>query len=240
MQCKTRIATLALLVIVVSACATSTPAPSQSVKATRSRSSSANRYAMSAKTFFSQKAAQQTIDAFNLDPALLGAAIFHETNIRRSKAGKNRLGYDLRLEKAARMHAQSMANGRYLSHTNPHQKSLRTPKDRAQRAGYDPRYISENVATHFDIQYKNGTAFYRLPKGAKGRFSYQPKGKPIPSHTYRTFARSLLNQWMNSTGHRHNILSELPVQMGAGCAAAAADDEMNTLYCVQMFGMGLR
>ena len=97
-------------------------------------------------------------------------------------------------------------------------------------------YISENIATHFNLRYKAGTAFYRLPEQKGGGFSYTPNGPPIAHHTYRSFAVSLLDQWMASKGHRGNILSKHPSLFGAGCVIHLSSSGMDKLYCVQLFG----
>jgi uncharacterized protein YkwD len=43
-------------------------------------------------------------------------------------------------------------------------------------------------------------------------------------------AQSVFDGWMNSSGHRANILGANYIHMGAACAAS------NTNYCTQMFG----
>jgi uncharacterized protein YkwD len=59
-------------------------------------------------------------------------------------------------------------------------------------------------------------------------------GEPMPPHTYSSFAQALLDDWMNSPGHRENILSDEAPYLGAACAYQD-DDEMPLYYCVQLF-----
>jgi len=52
------------------------------------------------------------------------------------------------------------------------------------------------------------------PSQNGGYFSYKYKGEPIKNHTYLSLAEAALIQWMNSKGHRANILRGFAYQ---GC-----------------------
>jgi len=182
------------------------------------------------------KGAGKRLYARRMDQKLLSAAIFQETNVRRQQTGRSVLRHDARLDRAALLHAERMVKYRFFDHINPRQANLRTPKERVLSAGFNPRYVSENIATHFDIRYKEGTPVYKVPKQKGGGYSYTPEGPPIAHHTYRSFAVSLLDQWMASKGHRRNILSKYPTRFGAGCAVQPESSGMDKLYCVQLFG----
>lgn len=189
---------------------------------------------MPAGKFFTLEKIERPIDPTALDHTLLAAAIFHETNRRRQQSDRQSLDYHAKLDKAARMHAVSMAQGDYFSHTNPSDPERRTALDRVKLVGFTPRFLSENIATHFGIRYEEGRRIYPVPSGTG--FSYQPGGSPIPRHTYRSFVTSLLDQWMNSAGHRKNILSAQPRLFGAGCSPSKEKNGMTKFYCVQLFG----
>jgi uncharacterized protein YkwD len=188
----------------------------------------------SAEAFFAQEITGRPIDPQKVDQVLLAAALFHETNRVRQKNGRPPLGRDARLEAAARMHADDMARQGFLSHENPYRADRRTPRDRALRAGFHFRFLAENVATQFSIQYQSGRTVYRVPTGTG--FSYQPDGPPLPRHTYRTFAATVLDQWMHSSGHRENILSSEPQRFGSDCRLRKEKDGLDQFYCVQLFG----
>jgi uncharacterized protein YkwD len=187
-----------------------------------------------AEAFFAQESTGRPIDPQKVDQALLAAALFHETNRLRQKHGRPPLGRDARLDAAARMQATSMARKNYLDHINPHDPERRTPKDRAQMAGFEFRFLAENVATQFAIQYQSGRTVYRVPAGTG--FSYRSDGPPIPRHTYRTFAAVVLAQWMDSPGHRRNILSDEPERFGSDCRLRQGQSGLDQFYCVQLFG----
>ncbi len=195
---------------------------------------SASLFNMPAETFFALESVGLPIDARRVDHTVLAAALFHETNLRRRQYGKHRLRHDPRLNAAARMHAASMVRHNYLSHVDPYRPERRRPQDRALLAGFEFGYLAENIATHFDIHYEAGREVYPVPEGSG--LSYQAEGPPLPRHTYRSFAASLLAQWMNSPEHRHNILADQPEFLGADCRPQQEAASVHTFYCVQLFG----
>ncbi|MFZ1983023.1 MAG: CAP domain-containing protein, partial [Desulfatitalea sp.] len=160
-----------LLLGMLAACA-----PKPGTQASSGRS--ATLFDSQAEAFFALECTGRPIDAPKVDHDLLAAALFHETNMRRMKNGLPPLRHDSRLDAAAKMHAGDMARHNYLSHTNPHRPQRRTPQDRALLAGFRFRFLAENVATQFTIQYQSGRTVYRVPAGTG--FSYRPDGPPIP------------------------------------------------------------
>ncbi|RJQ65532.1 MAG: CAP domain-containing protein [Desulfobacteraceae bacterium] len=196
--------------------------------------SAAGLFGMPAEKFFELGKAGRPIDPQKLDYTLMAAALFHETNQRRRQAGKPALRHDPRLDEAARTHGRNMAEKKFVSHTNPHSPESRTPLDRVARAGFTPSYIAENVATYFNLRCEEGRMLYSVHEGTA--FSYEPDSTPIPEHSYRSFAESLVTRWMNSPEHRKNILADPPNAYGSGCAARPERKGLYRLYCVQLFG----
>ncbi len=87
----------------------------------------------------------------------------------------------------------------------------------------------------FGIQYEPGKILFKTKKNDHTEYSYQPGGKPLENHTYRSFAESLVDTWMKSPGHRKNILSEEPEFLGTGCSIGEGDKGLVKFYCVQLF-----
>ena len=191
-------------------------------------------YAMTAAAFFAADAAQAPLDPGQIDHRLMSAAIFHESNRVRGEHGLAALTYSPQLEAASRMHAIDMAEANFFAHENPNDASKREPADRVKLSGYDPRYVAENLATAFDLQYEPGREFYVVPGG----ISYDPNGRPLPPHTYASFARHVVERWMNSPGHRANLLAVEPTELGAAAVLQPRkkDDVLATFNCVQVFG----
>jgi uncharacterized protein YkwD len=93
--------------------------------------------------------------------------------------------------------------------------SRRDPSARGKLAGISNPSLAENIAEGFGLNYRPGAPIY--PKNIeKGEFSYSSNGPLLENHTYISLAESLLVQWMNSPGHRSNILSKSALQMGCG------------------------
>lgn len=155
------------------------------------------------------------IDFNSIDYSLLNAAVFFRTNEIRQQNGLGALEYNIALEKAAVIHSDDMVQYNFFSHTNTKNVSRKMPDDRAKLAGITNPYIAENIANNFAIQYKAGSKV-QIVDGGAGVFKYPNEDKPILAHTYLSFAVSVVDQWMNSDGHKANILSKDALELGVG------------------------
>ena len=158
---------------------------------------------------------QETIDPTRLDKNRLNAACYHETNARRVSQGLKALPYHEALESAAQIYAEVMVRDNFFAHHHPTNASLRAPEDRGRAAGILNPKLAENIAITIGLRYRSGETVY--PRG-QGRFSRTPDGPIIPMHTYASFAREVLDQWMASPGHRKNILAREAVALGCGAS----------------------
>jgi uncharacterized protein YkwD len=136
------------------------------------------------------------------------------TNEERLKRQLPALAHHPALELAAQLHSRAMVEGRFFSHQNGRDAARRQPADRAKLAGIANPRIAENIATSFAMRYQAGRSVY--PRGGRGRFSYTPDGELIEAHSYLSLAEAVVTQWMQSPGHRANILSEKGLQLGCG------------------------
>lgn len=157
----------------------------------------------------------ERIDFNDIDIRLAHAAIFFMTNKIRVEHGLQPLAYLEELECAAWNHAKHMVEGNFFSHTDNHNSGWREVGDRYRQCGIVNPNGAENIATEFGLEYQAGTPLYVLDKH-NGVFSYTPNGEPLPARTYLSLAEVLLESWMNSPGHRKNILSENGLQLGCG------------------------
>jgi uncharacterized protein YkwD len=109
--------------------------------------------------------------------------------------------------------------------------------NRLSLAGISAGYRGENIALSFGIEYISGKSVY-TPDQNGGYFSYTYKGMPIENHTYLGFASVLLEQWMDSPGHRRNILDSHFTYLGAGASHYQNSQFFNMDYfkCTQNFG----
>lgn len=131
---------------------------------------------------------------FSFDVSPEEVTIFEQTNVQRVKNGKPPLTMNAQLKKAARLHAQNMADRKRMSHDLPI-AGMRTLSDRVRYSGYTGwRSIGENIA-----------------------YNYSPD--------------NVVQGWMNSPGHRANILGGFS-EIGVG----VAHDEHGEPYYCQTFG----
>ncbi|MBN2441580.1 MAG: CAP domain-containing protein [Spirochaetales bacterium] len=168
------------------------------------------------KTFAELPEANKRIDFKEIDYPLLHAAIFYETNRQRVLNNRKVFLHSPALEKAAKAHSDDMVTYKFFSHTSP-VKGKKTMTQRLALVGIVKGYKGENIADTFGIEYKAGKSVYS-PDQNGGYFSYSFKGKPIENHTYLGFAKDVLVQWMNSPGHRKNILDQRFTYLGTGAA----------------------
>lgn len=198
--------------LIITGCATPTPASAQPPVRTLSAKLAAG---ADWRSYSEMKLFQEPIDFANFDKSRLNAACYHETNARRVSHGLKALRYHEALESAAQIYAEVLVRDNFFSHNHPTNSSLRTPEDRGRAAGILNPKLAENIAITIALPYRSGDPVY--PRG-NGRFSYTPDGPVIPAHTYATFAKEVLDQWMNSPGHRQNVLSTSAVELGCGAS----------------------
>ncbi len=158
------------------------------------------------ESFASFAPANQRIDFNNIDYALLNAAIFFETNRQRVLNGVAPGNYAVALEKIAFEHSYDMVRLDFFSHTSvvPEKADM---SDRMASVGVSNSAGGENIAITFGIEYEAGRSVYSPSTNGSSYFSYEYRGAPILNCTYNSLAKAALVQWMNSPGHRANILN---------------------------------
>ena len=140
------------------------------------------------KNFRKNQIFNQTFSTSNPDYLLLDAALFFLTNEERSKIGVSPMRYHRLLEVAAYNHSMKMATTDFFSHKNSVDNSRYSTSDRGKLAGVTNPSFAENIAYNF------------LEDGS----------------SYLQVAETLIDQWMNSSGHKENILSTKGLQMACG------------------------
>jgi uncharacterized protein YkwD len=165
------------------------------------------------QTITNLSAINDTIVPEWFDYKLLNAAIFFETNRQRALYGFKPLKHDSRLEGCAQGHSQDMVLYNFYSHT-----SVVSGKwdlsDRARKAGITDEYIGENI---HDFHIMKMDKDYYYPPSQAGYFK-KMNGERIENHTYLSMAKGLVNSWMNSPGHKANILNLDYTHLGVGNA----------------------
>lgn len=168
------------------------------------------------ETFASYGPALGRIDMKNIDYPLLHAAIFYETNRQRAANGLPAFGHSPALEKSAAGHSADMVGRNFFSHESP-VRGKETLARRLALVGIKNAFSAENIALCFGIEYEAGKGVFS-PDQNGGYFSYEYRGTPIENHTYIGLAKAALKGWMESPGHRKNILNGSYTYLGAGAA----------------------
>jgi len=127
--------------------------------------------------------------------------LFHLINEQRAKKKLGSLSEEKDLDAIALSHSKDMLKRNYMSHFSPEGKSV---VDRYSK--YDPkiqRSLGENIHT---IESSSGL------------------------HDPRAIAEVMVKDWMNSSGHRKNILAKKYEFEGLGCAS-----DGTRIFCTQVF-----
>lgn len=188
-------------------------------------------------SFYRIEALYEAIDFNKVDFPLLHAAIFFVTNEERRKAKLKPFEFHSRIEKVASEHARDMVKYGFYSHTSKI-RIKRTVQDRFHLEGLNPEFYGENICSTYALQYENGRKVN--PPYSTGIFTYAftSKREAIPPHTYISFAKEVVKLWMNSPGHRQNILNPNFTTMGCGASLYLEKSFYNMPYfkVVQNFG----
>lgn len=145
----------------------------------------------------------------------------HEyVNEERTQRGLNALDFDEDLREIARYHSEDMAQRGYFSHTDPEGNNF---ADRYDRFNYTCR-----VPTDGNTYYTGGENIAYTYYETNVRLD---SGEIVHYDTESELARGIVNQWMNSTGHRENLLADYWQNEGIGIYVT--DD--NKVYATQNF-----
>jgi len=127
-------------------------------------------------------------------------------NAERAKARLSTLKTDDKLSAIARAHSEDMARRHFFAHVNP---SGEDPTARGHRAGYECRKILGD----------------RIRVGLAENL-YEASGTARDDLEHKSVAG-----WMNSPGHRANILEKNYSRTGVGVAMAGRDIYITQLFC---------
>ena len=186
--------------------------------------------------FFQLAAVNQTINFKKVDRGLLQAAMFFATNEERKKYGLTPFEYSEMIEKVASEHANDMVSYNFYSHVS-RVKGKKTIGERFAREGVNRAYIGENISSSIGLQYQTGRKI-NIPRSG-GMYTYATNSREvILPHTYLSYAREVVQLWMNSPTHRKSILNPNFDQLGCGSQVYNNRESSNVPYFmgVQCFG----
>lgn len=159
-----------------------------------------------------------------VDPEELELLIHEEINQQRLEHGLEPLDMDERLCEIARNHSRDMALQHFFSHTNLQGEN---PSARGKRQGWDEKKrishntwavgLAENI--FLNHLYDRVTTITENGIVVEKRYAWK---------TQERIAHSTVQGWMESSGHRKNILSPQFDRQGIGIAI-----EENDIYITQ-------
>lgn len=146
-----------------------------------------------------------TMPSFSaVDQSKIATAIYRLTNEQRTQNGLSSLKWDENLALIAREHSQDMADKGYFSHTNLQGESS---DSRATRHGINIRKPLGGGSYMVGI----GENIGKMPTG-------NVLGLGYVSNDVESIAQAQVQSWMNSPGHRSNILNSNYDRIGVGVA----------------------
>ncbi len=168
-----------------------------------------------------------------LDPALFDRAILHFTNEQRCANGLSPLQTDRGLQSAATGHSQDMARLDFFDHNSPVPGKTKFV-DRLRQEGVSFTAAAENLGRNSVLGIDSGRPFFVIDRPTC-QFSYEQGGTPIAPHTYRTLAREMVTSWLNSPGHRENLLGAQYTRLGSGGAFKENSRSCGDIVATQKF-----
>lgn len=176
------------------------------------------------------KAERTYLPTSRIDQKLFSRAVLAEVNWHRCRNGLAPLADKGGLAKVAATHSQWMAKARKLDHKSG-VRGQQTLGPRLKAAGVKFRKGAENIgyAFRYGIDRNGG---YRRADLAQCNFTGHD-GQQIPAHTYASFANWIVHLWMNSPGHRKNILTPQFKLHGSGVAFDAKEAKCGKFYATQ-------
>ncbi len=150
-------------------------------------------------------------DPYPISPAGLEQRVHELINQQRAIHNLPLLSRDPALSEIARDHSEDMAARNYFAHVDPDGE---TPTDRAADAGYNCRkeyasYYTYGIAENLFQNNLYSSATYYSNRKTEYDWSSQEE-----------IAQTTVGGWMNSTGHRENILTPSFDREGIGVAIA--------------------
>ncbi|MCY1660932.1 CAP domain-containing protein [Chryseobacterium sp. SL1] len=171
----------------------------------------------------------------------LNYRIFEKTNMARLKHSLNRVEYSKELSLISSLHSTQMKKYSFFSHDNPYNPLLKDLKDRVLYFKLPFSKVTENIA---DVPFldSNDESVFEVRKVNQENLFYSIKtGKQFFYYNTDSFSEFLVSAWMNSKGHRKNILDKEVTHLGCGAVLYFKEindigDTLPQLKVTQNFG----
>ena len=194
----------------------------------------------SVDTFLNLVNLQSKITRLFVDVDLLNAAVFWFTNVEREKYNLKQFQFHSKLKETAVLHSEQMKIHNFFNHENAFDLRYNTLTDRfnlVKNKDFQGFVCGGENISDYPI-FRTNEKFTIENRNGKPRF-FSMSGTEIFPYSYYEFAKIVVDGWMNSPGHRANILNPEFVYLGCGCASYdKKESEYSMLYfkLTQNFG----
>lgn len=180
----------------------------------------------------SARAAQTIVPGARINQGLLDDAIRTEVNYHRCRIGLSKVGDAGRsLARQAERHSKWMARRQQLTHQST-VSGAATLEQRIRAAGVRFRSGSENIGMVHRYQIDNRR--FKILNSSQCQFATQ-SGQRLEPHSYASLARHIVDLWMDSPGHRRNILDGSVDKMTTGIAFDPKSQYCGRFWVTQNF-----
>lgn len=178
-------------------------------------------YQVSADEFLNSEIVSECFTESEIDKTRLEAAIFHGMNQVRREHNLPEFQFHPKLNQIARAHSTEMAGLNYFSHQSPVKKNeTLTQRFRNAKVKWTGQ-VAENIAVSYT-------------KSAVLSGYFPAEIDKYPYDTYSQFAKIILVKWLESPGHRKNILNPQLKRMAIGVARGRLNG-LDAIYVTQNF-----
>ena len=178
--------------------------------------------------------ASQPLDHKNLDVALLRQTLIYYTNQARRIRSIDACIPDRKIRRAAQAHSEELARRKRLSHESESEENTHLI-DRLANTGVDlaNTLSGENLGVDYFLAIA-GVPYYKKKENGKTIYVDAETKDQIAPHTYRSFAKRMVNNWLNSPPHRKNVLNKTFSRIGIGIATGRYQG-LHAIYVTQNF-----
>ena len=166
------------------------------------------------------------------DPALLDRAILHAVNRARCDQRLAPLMPEGALRNAAELHNRDMVRLDFFGHTSP-VNGRTNIGDRLDLVGARYRRAAENLLEERFLAYQSGRQ-YQIIDPVRCQFVYTD-GTKIQRHTYASLGQQAVQRWLDSPGHRRNLLDPALTRHGAALIANNNTSLCGGAFVTQVF-----
>ncbi len=179
------------------------------------------------------QAQEKSINSKSFNPRLLSEAIFQETNRVRQELGFSTLKFDPILDTAAMYQAFRMHKELKMRHEWRNDRKYGKLKSRILSFDGDFRSMGENIARNYILNVEAGEYYYLNNRG----MAVDGRDQLIENKTYQELAKEVVNDWLNSPGHRANLLGDFDyLGVGVSKLAPVKKGPNFDVYLCQNFG----